>query len=509
MATKVSEQTERSRVRGGTSDELGVVAQNARAFTNASGAVIALSEGNAAEIICRARAGSSAPEVGTALRVERTFIGLCIQSGKELRCDDAETDPRVDTAAIRALGIRSMVVVPIKQEGRVVGVLAAFAPTAHAFTITHVAVLKTMAGKIPAYLQRTHRKQAYSREPLPAPPAKAVAVSPAATPAPPPAVVIKPVEPALAHRRLAVVPKVEPVRAGTLAEEIDPARFSQKPARFSQKPDRFSQKKDTNRHDEQKESKTDFRPMFDTFNAVAAPEKRLGANVLMLGGVAVLIIAVAVEFSLILRKPAGVPQPALETLSSPGTPAAPAPASAPAKNALASPPAKFDETQPKREEVRPKREETVRLSEGPSRISRATDNSAPTSEAPAIFLGYLPDSGSLSNLVIPGSQLPNPRLLRQSAFEPVTALKKVPPVYPLVAKQNKLTGSVVVQGTVDKNGRIGDLRLISGSPLFRDAAFAAVKQWVFKPARLNGQAIEQPAIIRLYFREKGRPEVFF
>src|SRR5262249_50452610 len=157
--------------------------------TNASGTAIALSEGNADEMICRARAGSSAPEVGTALRVEGTFTGLCIQSGKELRCDDAETDTRVDKAAIRALGIRSMVAIPIKQEGRVVGVLAVFAPTAHAFTIPHVLVLKTMADEIAAYLQRKQRDEAYSPEPLPAPPAKAVVASAAASPAPPPAAV--------------------------------------------------------------------------------------------------------------------------------------------------------------------------------------------------------------------------------------------------------------------------------------------------------------------------------
>jgi TonB family protein len=588
MATKVSEQAVRSGGRGGSSDELGVIAQSVQAFTHASGTVIALSEGSAAEIICRARAGSSAPEVGTALRLERTFIGLCIQSGKELRCDDAETDTRVDMAAIRALGIRSMVVVPIKEEGRVVGVVAVFAPSAHAFSITHVGVLKAMADQIAAYLQRRHRNQAHSPEPSPAPPARAVAVSAAAPPVAPPAVAtkpavsaapspvaphrvatkpavsaaappvappavatkpavsaaaspvapptvaikpavsaaaspvasptvaIKPAEPALARRRLAIVPKVEPARGGsptspssrviadignnrdtyTLAEKVDPARLSYK--------------KETSSHHEQKESKTDFRPMFETYNAAAAPKKRLGTNVLMIGAAVLLIIAVAVELSLILRRPAAAPQPAVGTSSPPDAPAAPAPVSANmqplAKNTTPAPPAKPDETQAKREDALRKPEETVVLSPGPSRISKARDNSAQTSEAPAIFLGYLPAAGSLSNLVIPVLQPPNPRLLRQSDFEPVAALKKVLPVYPEVAKQYKLTGSVVVRGTVNKNGGISDLQLISGSPLFRDAAFAAVKQWVFKPARLNGQAIEQPATIRLYFREKGRPE---
>ena len=147
MATQVSDTGSKSKARG-SSDELAVIAQRAQAFTNASGTAIALSEGSSDEIICRARSGASAPDVGTALRVEGSFTGLCIQSGKELRCDDAETDTRVDTAAIRALGIRSMVVTPIKEENRVVGVLAVFAPTAHAFTITHVAVLKTMADQI-------------------------------------------------------------------------------------------------------------------------------------------------------------------------------------------------------------------------------------------------------------------------------------------------------------------------------------------------------------------------
>jgi diguanylate cyclase len=155
MATQASDTTTNTagkRVRGASPDELSVIAQRAQAFTNASGVAIALSEGNADEIICRARSGNSAPEVGTALRVEGTFTGLCIQSGKELRCDDCETDTRVDTAAIRALNIRSMVVTPIKEENRVVGVLAVFAPTPHAFTITHVAVLKTMADQISGHL---------------------------------------------------------------------------------------------------------------------------------------------------------------------------------------------------------------------------------------------------------------------------------------------------------------------------------------------------------------------
>src|SRR5260370_8041893 len=143
MARKASDTRSKTRGRG-SSDELAVIAARARAFTNASGTAIARSEGRADEIACRARSGATAPEVGTPMRVEGSFTGLCIHSGKELRCDDAETDTRVDTTALRSLGIRSLVVTPIKEENRVVGVLMVFAPTAHAFTITHLSTSTTM-----------------------------------------------------------------------------------------------------------------------------------------------------------------------------------------------------------------------------------------------------------------------------------------------------------------------------------------------------------------------------
>src|SRR5258707_15468135 len=128
MATQPSDTSKRTPQRTMT-DELAVIAQRAQAFTNASGAAVALSEGLADEIVCKARSGSSAPEVGAALRVEGSFTGVCIQTGRELRCDDTETDTRVDTIAVRALGIRSMVITPIKEENKAVGVLAVFAST--------------------------------------------------------------------------------------------------------------------------------------------------------------------------------------------------------------------------------------------------------------------------------------------------------------------------------------------------------------------------------------------
>jgi outer membrane biosynthesis protein TonB len=53
--------------------------------------------------------------------------------------------------------------------------------------------------------------------------------------------------------------------------------------------------------------------------------------------------------------------------------------------------------------------------------------------------------------------------------------------------------------TIGKDGKPHDPKFISGQPIFKDAAFKAVMGYLFKPARLNGQAIEQATTIRLNF----------
>ena len=112
-----------------------------------------------------------------------------------------------------------MVVTPIREENRVVGVLAAFAPTPHAFTITHVAVLKTMADQISALLQKERRAreenpQSEAPRPRRTGDHRQTGHGPRACsgPAAPPAVVIKPSS--SAPRAAAPAPaKVEPIKS--------------------------------------------------------------------------------------------------------------------------------------------------------------------------------------------------------------------------------------------------------------------------------------------------------
>jgi len=106
----------------------------------------------------------------------------------------------------------------------------------------------------------------------------------------------------------------------------------------------------------------------------------------------------------------------------------------------------------------------------------------------------------ISNLARPvSSSAPSAAAIEQSQLEPLQLIRTGTPVYPAIARARNITGTVVVQGTVGKDGRVTNPQFISGPPVFKDAAFDAVRQYQFKPARLNGQPIEQVTQIRLNF----------
>lgn len=64
------------------------------------------------------------------------------------------------------------------------------------------------------------------------------------------------------------------------------------------------------------------------------------------------------------------------------------------------------------------------------------------------------------------------------------------PVYPPLARQARISGSVRLAARISADGHIQDLQLISGHPMLTQAAIEAVRQWVYKPTLLNGRPVE-------------------
>jgi protein TonB len=77
------------------------------------------------------------------------------------------------------------------------------------------------------------------------------------------------------------------------------------------------------------------------------------------------------------------------------------------------------------------------------------------------------------------------------------------PVYPAIARSAHITGTVVLQATISKQGTISDLKVISGPPLLANAALEAVRTWRFKPTILNGEPVEASTIINANFNFGG------
>lgn len=78
-------------------------------------------------------------------------------------------------------------------------------------------------------------------------------------------------------------------------------------------------------------------------------------------------------------------------------------------------------------------------------------------------------------------------------------IKKVIPVYPVLARQARISGTVRLAGVIAKDGTIEQLQVVSGHPLLVKSAVDAVRQWVYKPTLLNGVAVEVIAPIDVIF----------
>ena len=82
---------------------------------------------------------------------------------------------------------------------------------------------------------------------------------------------------------------------------------------------------------------------------------------------------------------------------------------------------------------------------------------------------------------------------------------RVSPVYPKLAKQAHIQGTVKLAALIDEDGVVARLKLISGHPLLVKAAFDAAKQWRYLPSTRNGVPVAVTTIIEITFTMNDRP----
>jgi TonB family protein len=80
-------------------------------------------------------------------------------------------------------------------------------------------------------------------------------------------------------------------------------------------------------------------------------------------------------------------------------------------------------------------------------------------------------------------------------------IEKVDPVYPEAAKRERISEKVTVtlRVTVDEQGKVSNIQVISGHKLFNDAVISAVKKWTYRPVLLNGAPVPVSSTVTISF----------
>ncbi len=123
-------------------------------------------------------------------------------------------------------------------------------------------------------------------------------------------------------------------------------------------------------------------------------------------------------------------------------------------------------------------------------------------------IGHDAQGSSLwSNLIRPAPAAP-PTPKPEAPQAPVTvggdvqegkAIYRPTPIYPPLARQARIQGTVVLEAIISRSGTIESLKLVQGHPMLVPAAMEAVRQWRYRPTLLNGEPVEVLTTITVHF----------
>jgi len=115
--------------------------------------------------------------------------------------------------------------------------------------------------------------------------------------------------------------------------------------------------------------------------------------------------------------------------------------------------------------------------------------------------------GSLSGVLgsVVGTKAPPPpkvtpkRVTVGGNVQAARLVNKVQPLYPPLARQTRISGTVKLHAIIGKDGSVQQLAMVSGHPLLVQAALDAVRQWRYQPTLLNGEPVEVDTEIDVIF----------
>jgi TonB family protein len=411
-----------------------IVAQ-AIAATAAKGVALALRAGPDAPVVCCASEGDMAPPPGTPLDESSGFTAECVKKGAFIVCEDSETDTRVDRFVCARLGVRSIVAIPVENEGATVGILEALSDQQAAFTKQHIEVLLTLA--------------CFAKSVVKAPEARSHA---------------------------------EFVRTGSAAVVLEAPAPRQGDALLDH--DWLAKIEDGRGWSE----RVPRRIRLAIAGGVAA------ALLLALFATAILLWMWRQNGAEVGTAAKPQSQQAFGSKPSPGLGASPSPRGSITRSRndserksvvlKASAVEKIETTGP-------------RLVPGatPSMRTADADVAAPDAFTPisqehtAEVTTALASPASLPAVTVPTSQGVIPARLRH----------RVEPAYPADARRLRIEGEVVLRAAIDEAGNVKSVGVVNGNPILANAAMAAVRQWRYAPSELNHRPAASTTDVTIVF----------
>lgn len=131
---------------------ISVIAERAQTLTGATGAAIALRRGN--DIVCRARTGRTAPDLGVRLHASSGISAECVRTGEVVLCNDAETHPHVHLPTCKRLGVRSILAAPLRHFRKTLGIFEVLSTSPYAFDDSDVSTMQLLSTVLVAAISR-------------------------------------------------------------------------------------------------------------------------------------------------------------------------------------------------------------------------------------------------------------------------------------------------------------------------------------------------------------------
>lgn len=417
---------------------LNQVVEQACLATPATGAAIVLQRDG--EMVCRASSGSTAPDLGSRLDTSSGLSGECVRTCRTQRCDDVMEDPRADVQASNRLGIRSVIVMPLLRGPDLIGIFELFSSSASAFGERDELTLAALAPRILDTVEQAARS----------------------------------------------------FRAAS--EDQQALRSLDDSSGFSIE-DKAPRAADA--------SKT-------TSSRTVAVVTRVLGVALLIGG---LWMGERVVHRLGWNRgevhgrvlPAA-PVPSNHNLSLTGASATSLPGTSSPAQARSVPAGATDNG----------RTEPATGTLSTSGKSRGANGSPPVGglliyENGTEVFRMAPAAAQAEGSTESPASTPTNIVQRAASLEPNRAevspaaareilLKRVEPVYPEQAREQKIQGPVILDVRIGQDGGVQEVKVISGDPLLAQAAADAVKQWRFKPRTVGGHAAEMQSKVTLNFR---------